>query len=309
MSKMSKREALMANITNSPLVPVRADRIEREITRPPLYFIRNLRAPTPSLDPIGNLFGLAIGKTAQEGFDEKLRAEWLLDYEQYFARIELLNLLWTCEAGFRQLIKAHLCDSKDQAIKVMVEQLDRDGNSYILNGIYPLLRRAIILAEGKTETTLQIAFDRFSSKMCTLLLKPIILIRHGICHGNMRAYIDHRYGGVGARNEKDIDGRAIDIYEQIDALSFHAIHSNVWKLFYEFCYLSLVKKAPDKMLASLLELIAMHKMASAKLGAFPLTWLDSIGAEVRNNFKGTATGDACLETAAAYDVFINEAVA
>jgi len=134
------------NILNSPLVSCETDGSERYLTEPVLLYIRQLHNPVnASHFEMASLFKETINPNCIHG--EEWRKNNLIQYEQYFARLELLNMIWQEEARMRQLLLEHLLpqDSWKPYLldKKIIDANGKPQNTFILDEMFSLLKRYI----------------------------------------------------------------------------------------------------------------------------------------------------------------------
>ena len=229
MDNSEFHKALVKNWINSPFVSTNDDGTESVINEHPLYFIRQIREPVSMLLGRGDFFRRIISGPLDG--NDKSRLKLLFHYEQFFARIELLSQMVRLETLFRQLLHSHLTkrvNSSDLKDKNLLDEQDN-----IIKGILSLVRT---LAQRDAEQHSHMAFplkdfESLIDKVFTFYVGPLILLRNAMCHGNIRAYIQGiaKKGSpmAGFTGSRDVDGRAVAIYENIDAVTYYMLSKNI----------------------------------------------------------------------------------
>ncbi len=231
-----------------------SDGSETAINEDHLYFIRQVRKPVsiPSIS-----YGSKCFKEIIENYpDQTSNQNLLLHYEQFFARIELLSRLIRFEAMMRQLIRSHLVRRVGLSDLNHKHLLDEKTN--IIKGTLSLLRT---LAHKEYNQTKQNsfpfkAFETLLNKLNTYYTDPLILLRNAMCHGNIRDYIQNlTNSGVptaGISACQNSDGRAISIYENIDAVSYYMLSENI-AILHRLTYAPLHKYKPGHLLTRIID--------------------------------------------------------
>lgn len=290
-------QAYVENLMNSPLVSLNDDGTESHLTTCPLFFVRQARAPVADFSAEAGLFGQMFEK-----LNDPAEQEWckkrLFQYEQYFARLEIMNLVWTEEARFRQLIRRHL--APDTALKPMLEDLNMFSESeYILDNAFSLVRKIIKSDNAQDEQSQEIirAAEKCFGKIEAHFLKPILQIRHGISHGNMRSFVILKGVSVprlGQTENNEIVRRALDIYKNADAVAVRALQEGFHQAFTPLTYMILLKKTPAEIRNAILEFARRMKMIrGASHADYPFHWKVNLRKEV-NAFSSKALQQACL---------------
>lgn len=103
------RKSLMTNLLSSPFVNPTVDGTGSKLSEMPMWYIRQLREPVRDANAVScaAMFDEML-RGAGPGENAAWRHERLCQYEQYFARIELLDRSIVHEATVRQLVRAHL---------------------------------------------------------------------------------------------------------------------------------------------------------------------------------------------------------
>jgi hypothetical protein len=294
---MELREAFVRNIINSPFVSLNSDGTETAITENYLYFIHLQRndSPLPHFRTLAELFGKAISRTTNQE-EEIWRQEYLFKYEQYFARIELLNKILMSEAKIRQLIHSHLKAklNKDDITKYkLISETDN-----IISGIKCFLRH-IVNEEYNNRIEPNFPIDKFNrmiDRIETVFIEPLITIRNGICHGNMRAYIDglrKNIPQITSVKATDCVGRAQMIFEHIDARLFYILSQNL-QLFCGLCYCWLVEYQENETIKGIVFEARQRKMELDVFGTFlETTWRRYPHNETVKLLKNKQIKEAC----------------
>ena len=231
MDNSEFHKALVKNWINSPFVSPNDDGTESAINEHHLYFIRQIREPVSmiTLSGGGDFFKRII--TGPWDGNDKSRLKLLFHYEQFFARIELLSQIVRFETLIRQLVHSHLTkrvNSSDLEDKKLLDEQDN-----IIKGILGLVRT---LAQRDAEQHPHMAFplkdfESLIDKVFTFYVGPLILLRNAMCHGNIRAYIQGiaKKGSptAGFTGNRDVDGRAVAIYDNIDAVTYYMLSKNI----------------------------------------------------------------------------------
>jgi len=229
MDNSDFHKALVKNWA-SPFVSSNDAGTELAINEHHLYFMRQLREPVPmiTLSSGADFFRRIISGPWDS--DKKSRLKLLLHYEQFFARIELLSQIVRFETLIRQLVHSHLLKRVSNSDLEDKKLLDEQDN--VIKGILGLVRT---LARRDVEKQPHIVFplkefESLIDKILTFYVGPLILLRNAMCHGNIRAYIKGiakkgrpTAGFSGSRN---VDGRAVAIYENIDAVTYFMLSQN-----------------------------------------------------------------------------------
>jgi len=128
----------------------------------------------------------------------------------------------------------------------------------VINGILSLVRP---LAQRDVEQNPHIAFplkdfELLVDSVITFYVGPLILLRNAMCHGNIRAYIRGivKKGTpiAGFSDSRNVDGRAIAIYKNIDAVTYYMLSQNIGIL-HRLTYGPLVHYQPGNLLTRILE--------------------------------------------------------
>lgn len=269
--------ALARNILNSPFVSMNSDGSETKISENYLYFIHLQRNPNPNFPPftgLASLFEKAITHSTNQE-EEIWRQEYLLKYEQYFSRIELFHQLLMFEATVRQLIHSHLKKSVQQ------EELDKKGliseRDNLIKTTISFLRYAVNKEHNAgIEPNFPInQFNQMIDRVMSIFVKPLIVFRDGICHSNIRAYVKGlrtNSPSVGSESDDSIEGRAIAIFENIDAHLFYILSQNL-NLLRSICYMWLVEYQENNLIKEILLQVEERKRMLSSLNTFPeITW-------------------------------------
>ncbi|MBU4186004.1 MAG: hypothetical protein KKI12_09960 [Proteobacteria bacterium] len=235
MDNSEFHKALLKNWINSPFVSPNDDGTESAINEHHLYFIRQIREPVSMITLSGGSdFFRRIISGPWDGND-KSRLKLLFHYEQFFARIELLSQMVRFETLIRQLVHSHLTkrvNSSDLEDKKLLDEQDN-----VIKGILGLVRT---LAQRDAEQHSHMAFplkdfESLIDTVFTFYIGPLILLRNAMCHGNIRAYIQRiaKKGSLtaGFTDSRNVDGRAVVIYENIDAVTYYMLSQNIVGLF------------------------------------------------------------------------------
>lgn len=301
--------ALMENIMNSPLVSLNSNGTESHLTPCPLLYIRQYRDPIKDFEPEAQLFQRMFEKT-EDPKEEEWRMSRLMQYEQYFARLEIMNLIWTEEARFRQLIRRHLEPITDLN-KTLIQLRMISESSHILDNAFSLVRKVITLDAPTDEQSLLIikATNRCFSKIETSFLKPLLLIRHGISHGNMRSYISFRGVSVPATGKSlkdDRISRALGIYENADAVVVRALQDSFNHGFSALTYQLLIKKKPKAIRNEILAFAKRSKEFRQSIDPnYPFLWNINLSSQIKNN-PSPAIKDACFGPIIAISTLIKD---
>jgi hypothetical protein len=259
MNSMDNKDfhnALLRNWLNSPFVSSNYDGTESMINEDHLYFIRHIRDPVPMISILmgAESFGRLISGPWKT--DDASRLKLLFHYEQFFARIELLSQIIRFETLIRQLVRSHLVKRVNSSTLEDKKLLNEQDN--IIIGILSLVRT---LVQSDVVQHPHIAFplkdfESLIDKIITFYVGPLILLRNAMCHGNIRAYIKGiaKKGSltVGFSDTRNVDGRAVAIYEKIDAVTYFMLSQN-FGIIHRLTYAPLVKYEPGKLVARILE--------------------------------------------------------
>jgi hypothetical protein len=294
--------ALTKNWLNSPFVSSNYDGTESVVNEHHLYFIRQIRQPVFMFGFSADFFRRII--SGPWDTDEESRLKLLFHYEQFFARIELLSQIIRFETLIRQLIHSHLIkrvNSSDLEGKKLLKEQDN-----IIIGILGLVRT---LTQKDVAQDPHIAFplkdfELFIDKIFTFYVGPLVLLRNAMCHGNIRAYIkgitkqgSPTAGFSGARN---IDGRAIAIYENIDAVTYFMLSQNLG-IIHRLTYAPLVKYEQGKLIARILE----DADYSNKTGyLLPQDIWKGLPKDYTKQIANKELKEACTSPAALYETFV-----
>ena len=256
MDNSDIHESLVTNWINSPFVSPNDDGTESAINEHHLYFIRQIREPVsiPTLSAGAEFFRKIISESREA--DDRSRLKLLFHYEQFFARIELLSQMVRLETQIKQLVHSHLTErvnSDDLEEKKLL-----DGQDNLIKGILRLVR-TLVRRDAEEHTQIAFPLQDFESlidKVLTYYIGPLILLRNAMCHGNIRAYINGIAGKegltAGITGSKNNDGRAVAIYENIDAVTYHLLSKNVG-IIHRLTYQPLVHYEPGNLLTRILD--------------------------------------------------------
>ncbi len=224
---------LIKNILNSPFASLTSDGTESGLTENYLFFIRQLYNPVNNskFNAYSKLFGSIIN-LKDKSIPEKRRRELLFQYEQYFSRIELLNLVIKHESTIRQLINTHLIKIPHIKQLLIKNNLIQENNNICLS-IFNLLHNLIDVQ--LTNSVNKNRIKSFVDVVRNEFVEPLIIIRHGISHGFMRAFIDAKGKKNLPSNKKDKYFKANEIFRDIDSVSYYMISRN-YNLIHKITY-------------------------------------------------------------------------
>jgi hypothetical protein len=226
-----------------------------ETHRDLLYYVRQIREPVGLME-----FKLGAGRfqrymSGDGGSDKGQRAVELLHYEQYLARVELLSEVIRYEVHMRQLVRSHLSKRVDKD-DLKKEKLLTEQES-VIKGVFGLLGRLVRrdVADHPGVWFPLKEFEAMVDGIRTYYVDPLVAVRDAMCHGNVKEYVSGirtRSPVVGVSDTRDVEGRAIAIWENIDAVSYSLLSKNAGirqRLTYEV----LVDYEAGKLLGSILE--------------------------------------------------------
>lgn len=254
MDNSEFNEALVKNCRNSPFVSPNNDGTESAINEHHLYFIRQMREPVSMLSAGADFFRRIISGPWDS--DDKSRLKLLFHYEQFFARIELLSKIIRFEVLIRQLVQSHLTKRVNISDLEHKKLLDEQEN--VIKGILSLVR-TLVQKDAEQQPHVAFPLQDFESlidRVFTFYVGPLILLRNAMCHGNIRAYIQGiaKKGVVtsGFTGSRNVDGRAVAIYENIDAVTYFMLSRNIG-IIHRLTYAPLVHYKPGNLLACILD--------------------------------------------------------
>ena len=298
--KVDKKQLDMALVKNSLGSPFVSGSLV--VHRDLLHYVRQIREPVELMEFVlgaDRFQRNVVGKGANEG----QRMAQLLHYEQYLARVEMLSEVIRYEVHMRQLVRSHL--SK----RVEKDDLDREKllteQENVIKGIFGLLRR-LVRKDVADHPEVEFPTKEFESMLDgirTCYMDPLVALRDAMCHGNVREYIKGirtDSPAVGVSGSRDVEGRAIAIWENIDALSYSLLSKNAGirqRLTYEV----LVHYEPGKLLHGILEGARYSAQTGYLLGR------DLWGGVPRSYIRGITSPqlrEACVRPSQLYDEFV-----
>jgi hypothetical protein len=304
ISAQDMDKALAKNWLNSPFVSQNDDGTESVINEHHLYFIRQIRKPVPmiNLGAGAAFFGRIISGPWDS--NDETRLKLLFHYEQFFARIELLSQIVRFEVLIRQLVHSHLSklvNSSDLEDKKLIKEQEN-----VIKGILALVRTLVRRdAEQNPHISFPLKdFETLIDKVYTVYVGPLILLRNAMCHGNIRSYIKSiakdTSPTVGFTSNHDIDGRAVAIYENIDAVTYYMMSQNIG-IIHRLTYAPLVHYKPGNLLTRILE----DANYSNKTGYLlpDLTWI-VLPKDYLKGITNQQLKDACICPPKLYETFV-----
>jgi len=247
---MDVNQALVKNAISTPFNASNPDGTETGIDECMLFYIRQQRLPTgsSSFDASAGLFQRAFGEDKQEAWAEKFRFQC----EQYLARVELLGKLVAMEAGLRQLVRSHLTKKAPQ---VVTEELRREKKN-LIEALLNLCQRLVNdeCDQFSTSSFPRDSFNLLIERLRSFYVAPLVVFRNGLCHGNIRAYVRdliRQNPAVGPISNNSADGRAIQIYENLDAVSYYFLQKNL-NIVHHVTYEWLVDYMPGQLIEKIL---------------------------------------------------------
>jgi hypothetical protein len=303
MDNSDFHKALVKNCA-SPFVSPNNDGTELSINEHHLYFMRQLREPVSMITFSGGADFFRRIISGPWDCDDKSRQRLLFHYEQFFARIELLSQIVRFETLIRQLIHSHLNKRVNRSDLEGKGLLDEKDN--VIKGILGLVRT---LAQRDAEQHPHITFplkdfESFIDRIFTFYVGPLILLRNAMCHGNIRAYIR----GIAKKknttacftDSRNVDGRAVAIYENIDAVTYYMLSHNTGIL-HRLTYAPLVHYQPGNLLTRILE----DADYSNKTGyLLPDDMWRGLPRDYTKQIPNQELKDACIGPSELYETFV-----